>query len=590
MDMKKTLMLKDLWDLLLPQERSQSVLLLILMFVAMVLEILSIGLVFPLLSAILDPSFVVSFQEYMHPYYNFLDFNPNIFLTGVVVGFFIVYCLKTAALAFIIKRQMIFVYSLEASLSVRLFKSYLNRDYSFHIQRNSSELIRNTISEVKLFAQNGVLQLIILIAEVTVLIGVICLLLIIDPLITVGATIIIGSATSGFYYLMKSRIYIWGEQRHVHDGLRIQHVQQGLGGIKDIKILGREDEFVSKFGYHTNESAKVGRLAHTLQQYPRLFLELIGVFIIVVFMITVVTKGLDLNEILPMLAVFFAAALRIIPSANRIVSAMQVAKFVLPVVRTIHAELFGFNDTGRVSMEQSDMLNFHQDIVLHDISFKYPGSDNYTLRNLNLTINRGDSIGFVGSSGAGKSTVIDLILGLLPPDRGTIYVDDNNIQKHLKEWQSFIGYVPQSIYLSDESLRSNIAYGIPDEDIDDLAVAQAINSVQLTEFVESLPDGVYSPVGERGVRMSGGQLQRLGVARAIYHDPKILVLDEATSALDATTEAGVMDAIRAMKGSKTVIIVAHRFSTVEHCDMIYKLQDGYIVNQGPPDLVLKNSI
>jgi len=578
-------MLKDLWDLLLPQERSQSALLLVLMFVAMVLEILSIGLVFPLLSAILDPSFVVSFQEYAHKYYNFSDFNPNIFLIGVVVGFFIVYCFKTAILAFIIKRQMIFVYSLQANLSIRLFKSYLERDYSFHIQKNSSELIRNTISEVTLFAQNGVLQLIILIAEITVLIGVICFLMAVDPLITVGATIIIGSITCGFYYLMKSRIYIWGKQRHVHEGLRIQHVQQGLGGIKDIKILGREDEFVSKFGYHTNESAKVGQLAHTLQQYPRLFLELIGVFIIVVFMIIVVSKGLDLNEILPMLAVFFAAALRIIPSANRIVSAMQVAKFVLPVVRTIHAELFGFIDTGRVSVEQSDMLNFQQDIVLNDISFKYPGSDDYTLRNLNLTINRGDSIGFVGSSGAGKSTIIDLILGLLPPDQGTIYVDNTNIQKHLKEWQSFIGYVPQSIYLSDESLRCNIAYGIPEGDIDELAVTRAIDLAQLTEFVKSLPDGVYSPVGERGVRMSGGQLQRLGIARALYHDPRILVLDEATSALDTTTEAGVMDAIRAMKGSKTVIIVAHRFSTVEHCDMIFELQDGHIIDQGPPSVL-----
>jgi len=585
MDMRKTSMLKDLWDLLLPQERSQSALLLVLMFVAMVLEILSIGLVFPLLSAILDPSFVVSFQEYAHKYYNFSDFNPNIFLIGVVVGFFIVYCFKTAILAFIIKRQMIFVYSLQANLSIRLFKSYLERDYSFHIQKNSSELIRNTISEVTLFAQNGVLQLIILIAEITVLIGVICFLMAVDPLITVGATIIIGSITCGFYYLMKSRIYIWGKQRHVHEGLRIQHVQQGLGGIKDIKILGREDEFVSKFGYHTNESAKVGQLAHTLQQYPRLFLELIGVFIIVVFMIIVVSKGLDLNEILPMLAVFFAAALRIIPSANRIVSAMQVAKFVLPVVRTIHAELFGFIDTGRVSVEQSDMLNFQQDIVLNDISFKYPGSDDYTLRNLNLTINRGDSIGFVGSSGAGKSTIIDLILGLLPPDQGTIYVDNTNIQKHLKEWQSFIGYVPQSIYLSDESLRCNIAYGIPEGDIDELAVTRAIDLAQLTEFVKSLPDGVYSPVGERGVRMSGGQLQRLGIARALYHDPRILVLDEATSALDTTTEAGVMDAIRAMKGSKTVIIVAHRFSTVEHCDMIFELQDGHIIDQGPPSVL-----
>ena len=590
MNIRKSSMLSDLWDLLLVQERRQAVLLLFLMFVALVLEILSIGLIFPLLSAILDPSFLASFQEYVYPHYDFSNIDSHVFLIGAVTGFFGIYCLKTAGLVWIVKRQMMFVYSLQANLSERLFKSYLMRDYSFHIQRNSSELIRNTISEVMLFAQNGVLQLITLIAEIIVLIGVACFLLIVDPIVTLGASITVGLATAGFYYLMKSRIYIWGEKRHVHEGLRIQHVQQGLGGIKDIKILGREDEFVSKFAHHTHESARVGRLAHTIQQYPRLFLELIGVFIITVFMIIVVIKGLDLNEILPMLAVFGAAALRLIPSANRIVSAMQVAKFVLPVVRTIHTELFGFDESDRESVELSDVLNFQRDIMLHDIFYKYPGSDDYSLRNINLTIKHGDAIGFVGSSGAGKSTIIDLILGLLPPDLGTIYVDGTNIQEHLKAWQSLIGYVPQSIYLSDESLRSNIAYGIEDCNIDDVAVTKAIRSAQLLEFVESLPDGIYSPVGERGVRMSGGQLQRLGIARALYHDPSILVLDEATSALDATTESGVMDAIRAMKGSKTVIIVAHRFSTVEHCNMIYKLQDGYIVDQGPPGLVLKGSI
>ena len=578
-------MLGRLFDLLSVKERKQAVFLLIFIFIGMLLEILSIGLVFPLFSAIFDPGFADLVEEYVGP-----AIDTQVLIITTITAFFGLYVIKTIFLVLILKKQLLFVYTLQADLSRRLFESYLMQDYSFHIQRSSPELIRNTITEVNLLVQNGVLQLITLIAEVSVLVGVICFLLYMEPLVTLAATIIVAAVGGGFFQFVKSRILSWGEERQLHEALRIQHVQQGLGGIKEIKLLGKEYEFVSRFGFHTDAAAKVWRLAATTHQYPRLLLELVGVFIISLFMLTIVIRGIQIDELLPVLAVFAAASLRLIPSANRIVSALQVARFSLPAVHIIHTELHDFVKSNREDMISASSLIFRRDIVLDDIYYKYPSSGEYSLSNINLTIKHGDTVGFIGSSGAGKSTIVDLILGLLPPNLGTVCVDGANIEEHIRAWQSLIGYVPQTVYLSDESLRANIAYGIPEDDIDELAVAAAIKSAQLSEFIESLPDGIYTSVGERGVRISGGQLQRLGIARALYNDPNILVLDEATSALDLVTEAGVMDSIRGLQGHKTIIIVTHRYSTVQHCNMIYKLQDGKIIGQGSPGLLLEGTI
>jgi ATP-binding cassette, subfamily B, bacterial PglK len=583
-------MLSRMWAILSTQERSQAIVLLLAIFIGMLLEVLSIGLILPLFSVILDPEFTNSIQRYLSERFDLLTVENEIVILSIVVGFLAVYIFKTLALVLILKKRVMFVYTLQANLSQRLFARYLMRDYSFHTQRNSSELIRNTITEITLLVQNGVLQLIIVIAEVAVLAGVICFLLYINPMITMIAVVIVAGVQGTFYFLFKSRIFSWGKQRQFHEGLRIKHVQQGFGGIKDIKLLGREAEFISKFRYHTERAVEAGRLSNLITQYPRLILELVSVFILSLCMFVIVFQGLKVDEILPVLAVFAAAGLRLIPSANRIVNALQVAKYISPIVYTIHSEFTNSWQFERVHIPTKLPLTFQRNIVLSNVSFSYPGSEEYFLHNINLMIEHGDSVGFIGSSGAGKSTIIDLILGLLSVGGGSVCVDGTNIEENLKEWQSLIGYVPQTVYLSDESIRANVAYGVNEENIDDIAVIAAVESAQLAEFIGSLPQGIETPVGERGVRMSGGQLQRLGIARALYHNPDILVLDEATSALDSETEASVMDSVRSLKGQKTVIIVAHRFSTVRHCNMIYELQGGRIVNQGPPNLVLPKDI
>jgi ABC-type multidrug transport system fused ATPase/permease subunit len=298
--------------------------------------------------------------------------------------------------------------------------------------------------------------------------------------------------------------------------------------------------------------------------------------------------GVEMASIVPTLALFAAAAFRLMPSVNRVLTAMQTLRYGLPVIDTLYEELKlevpdAIDDFSEVSP------GFRQEIRLNEVSYTYQGALSPALNGLALSIKVGEFVGFIGSSGSGKSTLVDIVLGLLPCDSGRIEVDGQDIQENMRAWQNQIGYVPQAIYLTDDTLRRNVAFGLPNEQIDDVAVQKAIKAAQLEEFVATLPEGLETVVGERGVRLSGGQRQRIGIARALYHDPSVLVLDEATSALDTATESGVMKAVNALQGSKTIIMVAHRLSTVEHCDRLYKLEQGRIVGEGTPQDMLASS-
>jgi ABC-type multidrug transport system fused ATPase/permease subunit len=283
-----------------------------------------------------------------------------------------------------------------------------------------------------------------------------------------------------------------------------------------------------------------------------------------------------LESILPALGLFTAAAFRIMPSVNRVLSGVQSLRYGLPVIDVVHAELNLVMP--KVVFSSKLVTPFREVIELSQISYTYPASAEAALKDISLTIQRGESVGFIGTSGAGKSTLVDILLGLLTPDTGKVRVDGQDIQTNLRNWQDQIGYVPQSIFLTDDTLRSNVAFGLPTDQIDEAAIWRAIYSAQLEQFVKELPLGLDTLVGERGVRLSGGQRQRIGIARALYHDPAVLVLDEATSALDTATESAVMDAVRALHGHKTLIIVAHRLSTIEHCDQFYRLERARLID------------
>jgi ABC-type multidrug transport system fused ATPase/permease subunit len=398
-----------------------------------------------------------------------------------------------------------------------------------------------------------------------------------------------GLAAWVFYRLSRTHLLRWGRARQHHEGLRIQHLQQGLGGAKDVKLLGREEDFFAQYRIHNEGTATVQQHLSTLQQLPRLWLELLGAVGLASLVLVMIAQGKPLAALLPTLGLFGVAAFRLMPSVGRMMASLQVMRYNLPVVDTLHREL-GIIDTSAPFRHDSQPLRFNGALVLDRVGFNYPNTDTAAISGVSLSIARGTSVGFVGGSGAGKSTLVDVILGLLTPATGRVAVDGIDIQTNLRGWQDQIGYVPQSIYLTDDTLRRNVAFGLPDDQVDASAVSRALKAAQLDEFVSDLPAGLETVVGERGVRLSGGQRQRIGIARALYHDPPVLVLDEATSSLDTANEQGVMAAVNALHGDKTLIIVAHRLSTVARCDRLFRLEHGRLVEEGSFDAVMKSQV
>ena len=576
--------LKKIWAILSPVERKKGVHILWLMLVGMLLETLGIGLVIPTL-AVMTRGNIESRYPALAPTISLLGHpsNEKLVIWGMVI-LVTAYLIKTLFLGFLAWRQMGFVFGVQTNLSQRLFTGYLQQPYCFHLQRNSAELIRNITNEATLFSQSGFLSAMVLITESLVVAGVTALLVWIEP---VGAILIVsalGMVTYLFNAVTKKNIMIWGEQRQYHDGQRIQSLQEGLGGVKDVKLLGCDASFLNRHLIHGEEFAHAGRKQATLLVLPRLFLELFAVIGIAALVIVMLFRGRSPESLLPILGLFAAAAFRVMPSFTRIMGAIQNMQYALPVVNTIYSELESFQDDSLVI--GIGRMDLKSEIQLEKVVFQYPGAASKSIDQISLSIAKGSFVGFIGGSGAGKSTLVDILLGLLTPTSGAVKVDGQDIQENLRAWQSRIGYVPQTIFLTDNTLRSNIAFGVPLEMIDETSLWGAVKSAQLEAYITSLPHGIDTLVGERGVRLSGGQRQRIGIARALYHNPEILVLDEATSSLDIYTERLFMESVRKLHGKKTIIIVAHRLSTVENCDMIFHMDKGKLTRSGAPKEIL----
>lgn len=582
---------KKIWTVLAPSERKTAFLLLSLMLVGMVLESMGVGLVIPAIVFMMQEN-IASNYPFLEPVLQFFG-NPSP-QRLIIIGMLILvatYFIKVLFLTYFVWYQTRFTFGVQARLSQRLFKSYLAQPYCFHLQRNSAQLIRNAFTEIVIFAKNGVAPILLLFSEGFVLVGICTLLLLVEPWGSLVVVAVLGSVSWVFHILTHKRLSRWGKARQYHDGLRIQHLQQGLGGTKEVKLLGREKEFLRQHDVHNVASARVGCYQQTLQQLPRLWLELLAVVGLITLVLTMLAIGTPQRAVLPVLGLFAAAAFRFIPSVNRVLTSIQSLRFGLPVVDVLYKELNECWENEEVQQEESSAESgkaspFRKDICLDHVDYAYPNTEEPSLKNIVIKIGRGESVGIIGSSGAGKSTLVDVILGLLKPSVGMVLVDGEDVQKNLRNWQNQIGYVPQSIYLTDDTLRRNVAFGLPHEEIDEGAVRHAIKAAQLEDFVESLPQGLETIVGERGVRLSGGQRQRIGIARALYHNPAVLVLDEATNALNTATERGVMEAVRSLKGYKTIIIVAHRMSTVKDCDRLFRLEEGWLRTSGVPSEVI----
>lgn len=566
---------------ILREYKKRVAFLILLLFIGMIFEMLSIGIILPTLGILLSPDIKLDFPSV------YLFFKKNGFESQREIIFFgmysiiAIYFFKTVFMYYLSWVQANFSAELSAKTSSKLYSGYLNQTYSFHLLRNSSELIRNIIGEVHEFSEM-LKSLFVLIIEITALIGIAIILLFREPLGTTMIFIVLGLSTFLLQKFSKRKLIKWGEERQYHDGLMKKKINHGLLGIKDIKLKGVESIFLKEFDFHNFLRVGVTSKQYALTFFPRLYLEFIAVLGLVGFIIFQLYLNTPVNSLLPIIALFMAGAFRMIPSANRIIGSMQFIRYSKPVIDIVYNELI-FNSKFKSNIiENSDKINFKHQLELKNISYRYSETDSNVLKNINLTIKKGEVIGFIGTSGSGKSTLIDIILGLLKPETGSIFLDNNEITQIMKPWQKLIGYVPQSIFLSDDNIKNNIAFGILHQEIQNTSIQNAIIAAQLNDFINTLPDGIETQVGEQGVRLSGGQRQRIGLARALYNNPEILILDEATSALDNNTENSVMETVLKLRGEKTILLVAHRLSTLRFCDRIYKIENGIVEFEGSP--------
>jgi ABC-type multidrug transport system fused ATPase/permease subunit len=540
----------------------------------MVIETLSLGLILPLIGLLTN-------SDYQSKYPKVFDFfgNPSD-KTLLVAGSLVlvaIYAAKNIFLYFSASVQRKFINNSSARISQMVFKSYLAQPYEFHLTRNSATLIRNAENANSVIT-GGLDPFLVLLTDGLVAIGLFVLLMLVEPVGTLCVLVVFGGAAIGFQALTRKRITEWGRLRKTHMKMVLKHLQQGLGGVKEIKVLGRESEFFIEHEHHLVKSMEINRKYALIQLLPRLWLEVLAIIGLAILVAVMAGTREDVSSFLPTLGLFAATAFRILPSIGRIMASFQTIAYSSPLIRTVDEDL-------KISVvadaTQNEELLFKREIKFENISFSYASAHRPSLQNVSLSILLGEAVGIVGPSGAGKSTLVDIFLGLLSPSEGVVSVDGEDIATGRRSWQDQVGYVPQSIYLVDDSLIRNIALGIPHDLIDHNAVLRALRAAQLEEFVSTLPLGLETIVGERGVRLSGGQRQRIGIARALYSNPQVLVLDEATSSLDTETERGVMDAVKALQGEKTVVIVAHRLSTVSYCSKIFSIEDARLVAVSP---------
>jgi ABC-type multidrug transport system fused ATPase/permease subunit len=559
-----------------------------LMFFAMILESLSVGIVLPLISILLRGDIDTSFFSYLFTFGK--PTGKNLVYIGLSITV-IIFLAKNLALVFNLWQQTKFLRNLELEITNRLFKYYLKNDYIFFLQNNSAQLYRNLTSIIASFIAYIKGQMIFA-SELIIFLGIATILFYVDFL---GTTIILFSVSVVsfvIYILTIGRISFFGKERYIAGGKLNKHLLQGMASAKDVKILDREEDLIHQVNKNLFKMTKLNQIIQFINGLPRFSFEMLVVCIFSILIFTMIEAKRDIVDIIQYLGVFAVASYRIIPGATKILTSFQTIKYMEPSVKLLLQE-FDSKDSSHTEKNYQPKdpnipLKFQREINLKNLSFSYPVRKEFSLSKISMNVRKGDFIGIIGETGSGKSTLINLLIGLLKPSEGKIEVDELNINLNLPEWHKKIGYVPQSVYLTDDTIRKNIAFGLRDDDIDDDLIKKAVEKASLDKFLNELLNGLETIVGEKGIRLSGGQQQRIGIARALYRDPEILILDEATSSLDQSTEKEIMESIQFLKRKKTLIIVTHRLFTVKNCDKIFFIDKGKIIKQGPPEEILNN--
>ena len=565
---------KKLRKLIPSSQHKKLALLVFLLFVGMAFEVLGIGVLLPILTAILNPEILLT-SDISKSILDFLKITDKEQIIKIALAsLLIIYFFKSAFLIFLSHFQNRFISNLSAFLSNKLFTNYLNQGYKFHVDRNSSDLIKNFQVEITYFS-NFLVSTISLLTEATLAFSVIITLFFIEPLGTLVVMLFFGLSSLLFYQFTKKRTTQWGKIREEIDRKISKTVLETLTGIKEVILLGKQYFFQQKLKQNNSIKASMSTKALTLRQIPRYYLELLSVFSLIFFIFIMLAQNKNIENVMVTLGVFVAATFRILPSINRILGSLQNIKFYKSSIDLLYKEFDVVIYENKLSGHNSKRTKLNKYIKVNDVSFSYEGIDKIILDQVSFKLEAGSTTGIIGVSGSGKSTLINIIVGLFHPTSGEILIDEEfNIHSDICSWQEAIGYVSQDVFLSDESIIMNVAFGTNQEKIDVELIDKVLKQAQLTELIESLPQGYHTKVGERGVQLSGGQRQRIGIARALYRQPDVLILDEATSALDIKTEQDIMTSIDSLKGQLTIIIVTHRLITLKNCDDIYSLKEG----------------
>ena len=569
-------MIKKLNYIFSTKDKIKIVLLTIIILIGSMLELLAISLFSPFIDGIVDQNTMMESTIMVYIYHFFSFKKYEYFLALLAVSIIAVYIIKNVYI--IIEKNTIykFAYRIQRTISTKLLKSYMEEPYTFHLNKNIAVLQRSMQEDTDQFAK-AILHFMEMAAEACVCIVLGVYLFIVSKSITVVIVGLLLVCLGIFSYINKKYSRKWGEQGQEYKAKIYQWMNQSLSGIKDIKILDRSETFIKNYDNYMKKYVRVLRLNRLIGIMPKYIIEMVCMTgLLSAVLVKMFFGQKELSEFVPQLAIFAVAAFRLLPSVGRINEHLSAVIFATPSIDLIYHDLKEIEDLHVEEIVKDEDWHFKKEIEVKRVTYAYPEGEGNVIENACFHIRKGETVAFVGSSGAGKSTIVDILLGLLPPQQGKILVDGMDVYKNLRTWQKEIGYIPQTIYLSDDSIRNNVAFGIEEENIDEQAVIAALKQAQLYDFVDTLPEGLDTCVGDRGIRLSGGQRQRIGIARALYHKPEILVLDEATSALDNDTEAAVMEAIDSLKGQKTIIIIAHRLTTIKNADTVYEVKGGKV--------------
>ena len=573
---------KKILRLLSPEEKRRTYFLLFMILVMALLDVMGVASIMPFMALLADPS-VTEENTYLQAIYiglSFEDKSSFLFFVGGAVFAVIVTAIAFKALT--IYAMLRFTFMREYSIGRRLVAGYLHQPYEWFLSRNSAELGKKVLSEVQQVVNGVLIPVLQLIAHGGVAISILTLLVIIDTKLAVVVATSLGTAYAVIYFLLRHKLEYIGVRRVRTNQQRFQVISEAFGGVKEVKVSGAEEAFLTRYDEPARRYARYQAASQVAAQIPRYILEVLAFGGMLSVILYLVNGPGGLEASLPVIAVYAFAGYRLMPALQQVYAQVTLLRFNGPALDELYNDFYQFNSPDDRVTHECFANEPGVELILENITYSYPGSDRTAVSGINLTIKPQTTVAFVGATGSGKTTIVDIILGLLLPQNGRLLVNQLEInRKNLRSWQKMIGYVPQHIYLSDDTVAANIAFGIPHDDINMSAVERAAKVANLHKFVsEELENGYKTVVGERGLRLSGGQRQRIGIARALYHDPQVLIMDEATSALDNVTERTVMEAVCTLGHQKTIILIAHRLSTVKECDRIFVIDSGVLVGEG----------